>query len=199
MKKKIKYFVFNKPYNTLSQFTREAGNESIADYFFLDIKDVYPVGRLDKDSEGMLILTNDKSLNKALLSPKNVKSKTYLAQVEGVFDRVAVNKLKKGVNITVDQKAYTTLPADAKKVPVPKHLWERNPPVRFRKDIPTSWVEIKIQEGKNRQVRKMLAAVGYPVLRLVRTAIEDLVLDRILPGDIQEFHQQEFFRKLNIK
>ena len=199
MKKKIKYFVFNKPYNTLSQFTREAGNESIADYFFLDIKDVYPVGRLDKDSEGMLILTNDKSLNKELLSPKNVKSKTYLAQVEGVFDRVAVNKLKKGVNITVDQKAYTTLPADAKKVPVPKHLWERNPPVRFRKDIPTSWVEIKIQEGKNRQVRKMLAAVGYPVLRLVRTAIEDLVLDRILPGDIQEFHQQEFFRKLNIK
>lgn len=199
MRSKIKYFVFNKPYNVLSQFRREAGNDSIADYFFLDIKDVYPVGRLDKDSEGMLILTNDKSLNKSLLSPKSAKSKTYLAQVEGDFDKAAIRKLNEGVQITIDQKPYVTQAAYAKKIEQPKYLWERNPPVRFRKEVPTSWVEITIKEGKNRQVRKMLAAVGFPVLRLVRTAIENLVLEQILPGDIQEYNQQEFFRKLNIK
>lgn len=199
MRPKIRYFVFNKPYDVLSQFTREAGHESIADYFILDMKDVYPIGRLDKDSEGMLLLTNDKSMNAALLSPKALKTKTYLAQVEGQLSKEAIKKLSEGINITIDKKPYTTLPAKLKVVEKPKHLWERNPPVRFRKEIPTTWVEISIQEGKNRQIRRMFAAVGFPVLRLVRTAIENLVLDRILPGDIQEFDKQEFLRKLNIK
>ena len=199
MRPKIRYFVFNKPYDVLSQFTREAGHESIADYFILDMKDVYPIGRLDKDSEGMLLLTNDKSLNAALLSPKALKTKTYLAQVEGQLSKEAIKKLSEGITITIDKKPYTTLPAKLKVVEKPKHLWERNPPVRFRKEIPTTWVEISIQEGKNRQIRRMFAAVGFPVLRLVRTAIENLVLDRILPGDIQEFNKQEFLRKLNIK
>jgi 23S rRNA pseudouridine2457 synthase len=199
MRPKIRYFVFNKPYDVLSQFTREAGHESIADYFILDLKDVYPIGRLDKDSEGMLLLTNDKSLNAALLSPKAKKTKTYLAQVEGQLTKAATKNLSEGIKIVIDKKEYITLPAKLKIVEQPKHLWERNPPVRYRKEIPTSWAEISIQEGKNRQIRRMFAAVGFPVLRLVRTAVEDLVLDRILPGDVQEIDKQEFFRKLNIK
>ncbi|MFT5070418.1 MAG: 23S rRNA pseudouridine2457 synthase [Chitinophagales bacterium] len=199
MKKKIKYYIFNKPYNVLSQFTRESGSESIADYFFIDIKDVYPIGRLDKDSEGLLILTNDKSMNALILSPKQNKSKTYMAQVEGVFSREASKRLKEGIPITVDKKVHQTLPAHAKKVEKPKYLWDRNPPVRFRKDIPTSWVELTLNEGKNRQVRKMLAAVGFPVLRLIRMSIEKLDLDQIAPGDIQEYNRQDFFKKLGIR
>ena len=183
----------------LSQFTRENDSESIADYFFLDDKDVYPVGRLDRDSEGLLILTNDKRLNNLLLSPKNLKTKVYFAQVEGTFSLKASKEIKNGVRITVDKKAHTTLPADAKKVEKPQFIWERVPPVRYRKEIPTSWVKIEIQEGKNRQVRKMLAAVGFPVLRLIRTRIEDLDLNRIEPGDIQVYHEQEMYRKLRIQ
>lgn len=199
MKSKIKYYVFNKPYNVLSQFTREKGSESIADYFILDMKDVYPVGRLDKDSEGLLILTNDKDMNKLLLSPKQVKIKTYWAQVEGVFNKNAAKQIGSGVQISVDGKDYTTLPAKASKIDEPRRLWERNPPIRERKDIPTSWVEISIQEGKNRQVRKMLAKVGFPVLRLIRVSIEDLVLDQILPGDIQEIDRNTMYKNLNLK
>lgn len=194
-----KYYVFNKPYNVLSQFTRENDSESIADYFFLDDKDVYPIGRLDRDSEGLLILTNDKRLNNLLLNPKNHKTKVYFAQVEGDFSIKASKELKKGVRITVDKKPYDTLPADAKKVEQPKFLWERVPSVRYRKEIPTSWVRIEIQEGKNRQVRKMLAAVGYPVLRLIRTRIENLDLNRIEPGDIQVYNQAEIYRKLGVQ
>ena len=199
MKSRIKYYVFNKPYNVLSQFTREKGSESIADYFILDMKDIYPVGRLDRDSEGLLILTNDKDLNKLLLRPKEGKSKTYWAQVEGVFNKSAAKEIGEGVKITVDSKEYTTLPAKAQKIATPNRLWERNPPIRERKDIPTSWVEITIKEGKNRQVRKMLAKVGYPVLRLVRVAIEDLVLDQILPGDIQELDRFTIYKNLKLK
>ncbi|MCB0510833.1 MAG: pseudouridine synthase [Chitinophagales bacterium] len=196
---KLKYYIFNKPYNVLSQFTREAGNQSIADYFILDNKDIYPIGRLDKDSEGMLLLTNDKSLNAIVLSPKQAKSKTYLVQVEGQINKAAISKLCAGVTITVDQKAYHTLPAFAKIIDAPKYLWERTPPVRYRKDIPTSWVEVRIEEGKNRQVRKMLAEVGFPVLRLIRVAIQDLYMDRIAPGDIQEIERVEIMKKLKIK
>lgn len=196
---KLKYYIFNKPYNVLSQFTREAGNQSIADYFILDSKDIYPIGRLDKDSEGMLILTNDKSLNALVLSPKQAKSKTYLVQVEGQINKAAISKLCSGVTITVDQKPYQTLPAFAKIIDPPKYLWERSPAVRYRKDIPTSWVEVRIQEGKNRQVRKMLAEVGFPVLRLIRVAIQDLFMEMISPGDIQEIERAEIMRKLKIK
>lgn len=198
MKSKFKYYVFNKPFNVLSQFTREANHESIADYFYLEMKDVYPIGRLDKDSEGLLILTNDKRLNALLLSPKQKKTKTYLAQVEGKFSKEAAKKLMEGVHITVDKKVYETLPANAKFIERPKYLWNRIPSIRVRKDIPISWVEIKLIEGKNRQVRKMLAAVGFPVLRLIRMRIEDLDLNQISSGDIQEYHQQEFYRKLGL-
>ena len=198
MKSKFKYYVFNKPFNVLSQFTREANHESIADYFYLEMKDVYPIGRLDKDSEGLLILTNDKRLNALLLSPKQKKTKTYLAQVEGKFSKEAAKKLMEGVHITVDKKVYETLPANAKFIERPKYLWNRIPSIRTRKDIPISWVEIKLVEGKNRQVRKMLAAVGFPVLRLIRMGIEDLDLNQISSGDIQEYYQQEFYRKLGL-
>lgn len=196
---KLKYYIFNKPYNVLSQFTREAGNQSIADFFILDSKDVYPIGRLDKDSEGMLLLTNDKTLNAALLSPKNAKSKTYWVQVEGLFTKDAIRQLVAGVTITVDQKPYKTLPAFVKGMQEPKHLWERTPPVRYRKEIPTSWVEVRIQEGKNRQVRKMMAEVGFPVLRLIRVALQDLQMELILPGDIQELDRATVYQKLKIK
>ena len=198
MKSKFKYYVFNKPFNVLSQFTREANHESIADYFYLEMKDVYPIGRLDKDSEGLLILTNDKRLNALLLNPKQKKTKTYLAQVEGKFSKEAAKKLMEGVHITVDKKVYETLPANAKFIERPKYLWNRIPSIRTRKDIPISWVEIKLVEGKNRQVRKMLAAVGFPVLRLIRMGIEDLDLNQISSGDIQEYYQQEFYRKLGL-
>ena len=198
MKSKFKYYVFNKPFNVLSQFTREANHESIADYFYLEMKDVYPIGRLDKDSEGLLILTNDKRLNALLLSPKQKKTKTYLAQVEGKFSKEAAKRLMEGVHITVDKKVYETLPANAKFIERPKYLWNRIPSIRTRKDIPISWVEIKLVEGKNRQVRKMLAAVGFPVLRLIRMGIEDLDLNQISSGDIQEYYQQEFYRKLGL-
>ncbi|MEZ4915511.1 MAG: pseudouridine synthase [Chitinophagales bacterium] len=199
MKANFKYYIFYKPYNVLSQFTKEDGSESIADYFFLDEKDVYPVGRLDKDSEGMLLLTNDKSLNKILLNPKSEKTKTYIAQVEGIFTKEAIKKLRKGVEITVDKVNYKTLPAYAEKINEPLNLPERFPPVRYRKDIPTSWVEIEIMEGKNRQVRKMLAKVGFPVLRLIRTQIEDLKMDNIQPGDILELSRDVLYKKLNLK
>lgn len=199
MKANYKYYIFFKPYNVLSQFTREQGSESIADYFFLDDKDVYPVGRLDKDSEGLLLLTNDKSLNKILLNPKSEKEKTYIAQVEGVFNKEAAKKIQKGVEITLDKIPYKTLPANANKINEPLNLPERFPAVRYRKDIPTSWVEIRLMEGKNRQVRKMLAKVGFPVLRLIRTQIEDLKMDNIQPGDILEISRDVLYRKLNLK
>lgn len=198
MKKNFKYYIFYKPYNVLSQFTREDGSESIADYFFLEDKDVYPIGRLDKDSEGLLLLTNDKSLNKNLLNPKSERVKTYQLQVEGNLTKEAIKKLEKGVEINVDKISYITLPAEVRKIVEPKFIPERFPPVRYRKDIPTSWLEIKIKEGKNRQVRKMLAKVNFPVLRLIRTQIEDLKMDNIQPGDILEINRESLYKKLNI-
>lgn len=196
---KTKYFIFNKPFNVLSQFTREAGHESIADYFFLDLKDVYPIGRLDKDSEGLLVLSNDKQLNSLLLNPKHDKTKTYWVQVEGIINKDALEKLKVGVELNIDKKLYKTLPAKAKAISEPANLWERNPPVRYRKDIPTSWVELQIKEGKNRQVRKMLASVGFPVLRLIRVGMENLRIDNLEPGDMQEVERNFLFKKLNIQ
>lgn len=197
-KKKNKYYIFNKPDNVLSQFTREAGNQSIADYYLLDDKDIYPVGRLDKDSEGLLILTNDKSLNKLILSPKMNKKKYYWALVEGEINKSAIQKLKEGINIKVDKKDFFTKVSLVEVIHEPKRLWRREVPIRERKDIPTTWVNICITEGKNRQVRKMLAKVGFPVLRLIRHRIENLHLRGLQPGDMQEIAKQEFFKKLNL-
>lgn len=159
------YIVFNKPFEVLSQFTTDGNKTTLKEY--IDIPNVYPCGRLDYDSEGLMLLTDDAKFQHQVSHPKHKMEKTYLAQVDGEITTEAVDKLKQGVEI----KGGTTLPAKAIKVDEPKWLWERSKPVRYRKEIPTSWVEIKITQGMNRQVRKMCAAVGFPCLRLIRTQI----------------------------
>ncbi len=161
----------------MSQFSAEGDKTTLAE--FIDIKNVYPAGRLDFDSEGLMVLTDDGKLQASITSPDSKKYKTYLVQVEGEPDRKALIKLQRGV----DLKEGRTLPARAQKIVEPEQLWERNPPIRFRKDSPTSWLEIQIREGKNRQVRRMTAAVGLPALRLIRTKIDDWELQGLKPGE----------------
>lgn len=179
----------------LSQFSREGDKSTLADLGTFP-KDVYPVGRLDSDSEGLLILTNDKELNHRLLNPRFRHQRTYWAQVDGAVTKEAIDQLSKGVTITVDGKPYQTLPSSAKILQADPDLPERIPPIRFRKTIPTSWIELKLQEGKNRQVRKMTAAVGFPTLRLVRVAIERISLGNMQPGEVRELSGKEMYRMI---
>jgi 23S rRNA pseudouridine2457 synthase len=178
------YYLFYKPYKVLSQFSEEGDKETLAN-FFIDIrKDVYPVGRLDYDSEGLLLLTNDKQLNHRLLNPLFVHSRTYWSQVEGTPTSESLKKLQQGTIINIEGKAYKTKPAKAEWMQVPPDVPERNPPIRFRQNIPTSWISLTITEGKNRQVRKMTAAVNLPTLRLIRYSIGEVTLNDMQPGDI---------------
>lgn len=173
-------FILNKPFNTLCQFTGEENDSTLADY--INIQDIYPAGRLDKDSEGLLLLTNDGSLQHRISHPKFKLAKTYWAQVEGEITEEAIEQLAQGVKLKDGQ----TRPAVAQKLILQEQqlkLWERNPPVRFRKNIPTSWLELTIKEGKNRQVRRMTAAVGFPTLRLIRVSIGPWKLDALQPGE----------------
>lgn len=190
------YYVIYKPYNILSQFTDEGNKKGLNSILSLP-KDCYPVGRLDADSEGLLLITNDKSVNNRLLNPKAQHRRTYLVQVDGDITDEAIKKLKSGVDIKVEGKVYSTLPADAQKIEEPE-LPPRNPPVRFRKSIPTSWIKLSLIEGKNRQVRHMTAAVGFPTLRLVRSEIGKLKLGAMLPGDVIEMDRSEFLRKVGL-
>ena len=167
--------LFNKPYGILSQFTAEGRFEGLAGFGFPS--GVYAAGRLDADSEGLLILTDDGALQHQIAHPTAKLPKTYWAQVEGVPDEAALQALRLGV----DLKDFVTLPAEASVIAEPA-LWPRTPPIRTRRDIPTSWLEIIIREGKNRQVRRMTASVGYPTLRLVRVAIGDWRLGALQPG-----------------
>jgi len=156
----------------LSQFTREAPHHvTLADLDFNFPKDVYPVGRLDADSEGLLLLTDDKRLNAKLLHPKNKQPKTYCVQVEGAPRDADLIPLRKGIAIKIKKKIHQTTPAEVKILAETPNLPERKPPIRFRKSIPDTWVNITITEGKNRQVRRMFAAIGFPVLRLVRIGL----------------------------
>jgi len=188
------YFLFNKPFQVLSQFSKEGDKHTLADYLPSVSKDVYPVGRLDYDSEGLLVLTNDKQLTYQLLEPKYKHERTYWVQVEGVITKEAINKLQQGVFITVNGKQYHTAPAKASAFLEAPVIPDRNPPVRFRKNIPTSWVALTLREGKNRQVRKMTAAVGFPTLRLIRYSIGALSIDgigtgtyrRLDPGEVKK-------------
>jgi len=170
------YIVFNKPYGVLCQFTDEMGRKTLKDY--IKIPGVYPVGRLDIDSEGLLFLTNDGDVNSLLSNPRNKIYKTYLAQVEGVPTEEMLGKFRKGIMI----KEEKTLPAKIKTLRNDPKLWEREKPVRFRATIPTSWIEIQICEGKNHQVKKMTAAVGLPCLRLIRIGIGPLSLGNLESG-----------------
>jgi len=178
---------FNKPFNTLCQFSGEESDITLAN--FIDIKDVYPAGRLDKDSEGLLILTNDGKLQHKISHPKHKMEKTYWVQVEGELTNEAISSLIKGVQLkdgnTQPAKArIIDIEVEAKKV-FSTPLWEREPAVRFRKNIPTSWLELKIKEGKNRQVRRMTAAVGFPTLRLIRVSIRDWHLSDLAIGEFK--------------
>lgn len=170
----------------LSQFRQEiAGQVTLADIAFDFPKDVYPVGRLDSDSEGLLLLTNDKSLNFLLLDPENAHSRTYYVQVEGDISEEAIEKLCQGVRININGKSHVTQKAKVEKLPETPEFPPRNPPVRFRQNIPTSWISITLTEGKNRQVRRMTAAVGFPTLRLVRVQMAKIQLGNLQPGEVK--------------
>lgn len=171
--------LFNKPFGVLSQFTGGGPGETLAD--FVQVPGVYAAGRLDKDSEGLLLLTDDGKLQAQISSPRYNKEKTYLVQVEGEPSAEALERLRQGVVL----KDGATRPAGVRLID-PPDLWERDPPVRFRKSVPDSWLALTITEGRNRQVRRMTAAVGHPTLRLVRWQIGDWTLDGILPGQWRE-------------
>lgn len=186
----LRYFLFYKPYQVLTQFSAEGEKKTLAHYFKNIPKDIYPVGRLDYDSEGLLLLTNDKKLTQYLLEPRHKHERTYYVQVEGLLDEIALQKLAKGVTINVDGKLYKTIPAKAVILSSEPNLPERHPPIRFRKNIPTTWISLTLTEGKNRQVRKMTAAVGFPTLRLVRYSIGNITIDGWSEAHIAEVDEQ---------
>ena len=193
-----RYFVLYKPYGFLSQFTREAPHhQTLADLYPFP-EGVYPVGRLDQDSEGLLLLTDDRRLNQALLQPKRGHERTYLVQVEGMPRPSALLQLGQGVTIKVNKKPYRTRPARVQQLAVSPQLPDRDPPIRFRKTVPDCWLKLTLTEGKNRQVRKMCAAAGYPVLRLVRYSIERLTLDQLQPGEVREMTANELLPALQL-
>ena len=171
------------------------GKKTLADFFQVP-KDVYPIGRLDYDSEGLLLLSNDPSLNIKLLDPSFQHEREYWVQVDGRIDQQAIAQLQKGVSINIDGKKYQTKPCKAFLFENDPILPERVPPIRFRKEIPAPWISLTLTEGKNRQVRKMTAQVGFPTLRLVRYRIENIILGEMKPGDLIQTPQKTILQKL---
>lgn len=194
----MKYVLLNKPYGVVCQFSKETGAEStLADY--VPIPDIYPVGRLDHDSEGLVLLTDDGQLQHTLSDPKFGHSKTYWAQVEGVPTPGALDTLRNGVLLPGYKTRYRTRPAKARVLDPAPEVWPRTPPIRFRAKIPTAWVEIELQEGRNRQVRRMTAKVGCPTLRLIRVAIGDLRVEGLQPGQWRSLTATELSRLLRLR
>jgi 23S rRNA pseudouridine2457 synthase len=172
-----KIILFNKPYGVLCQFTDKQGRPTLADY--IEEKSVYAAGRLDRDSEGLVVLTDDGRLQHKISSPKNKMEKSYRVQVEREIDDAALQSLSQGIEL----KDGKTLPARARRIQAPAGLWPRDPPIRERRNIPTSWLELTLKEGRNRQVRRMTAAVGFPTLRLIRYRVGSWTIDGIDSGE----------------
>lgn len=168
--------LFNKPYNVLCQFRPVAGHQTLKD--FIDVPNVHAAGRLDADSEGLLVLTDDGTLQHRISDPRHKLAKTYFVQVEGEPDESALERLRRGVTL----KDGDTRPAQAQRVAEPSWLWPRVPPIRVRRHIPAAWVQLTLREGKNRQVRRMTAAIGHPTLRLIRYSIGEWTLNGLAPG-----------------
>lgn len=172
--------LFNKPYGVLTQFTDADGRLTLAD--FIPIPEVYAAGRLDADSEGLVVLTDDGALQARIADPRHKLAKLYWIQVEGLPTDAALRQLAAGV----DLGDFRTRPCQARRIAEPRDLWERNPPIRYRAAIPTSWLELVLREGKNRQVKRMTARVGFPTLRLIRWAVGDWTLEGLAPGQWRE-------------
>ncbi len=171
---------FNKPFGVICKFSPEPGKRTLAD--FIDVRGVYPAGRLDTDSEGLLLLTDDGVLQTRIAEPRHKIAKVYWAQVEGIASDEALERLRSGV----DLGDFVTKPAEARRIDEPANLWPRDPPIRHRAKIPTSWIEVTLREGKNRQVRRMTAKVGFPTLRLIRASIGQVNVAGLAPGAWRE-------------
>ena len=171
---------FNKPFGVICKFSPEPGKRTLAD--FIDVRDVYPAGRLDTDSEGLLLLTDDGALQTRVADPSHKLAKVYWAQVEGMPTEAALSALHAGVKLN----DFTAQPAGARLIDEPANLWPRDPPIRYRAKIPTAWLEVTLREGKNRQVRRMTAHVGFPTLSLVRASIGRIHVEGLAPGTWRE-------------
>lgn len=196
MKSPNRYFVIYKPFGYLSQFTKEIPTHNTLSDLYDFPEHVYPVGRLDKDSEGLLILTNDRTLNNRLLNPQHRHPRLYYAQVEGIVNTEHLQLLEAGPSIKLNKRHYKTKPCCATLANDITWIQERNPPIRFRQNIPTTWITLELIEGKNRQVRKMCAAVGIPVLRLIRSQIGQVDIRQYNIGEVREIMKENLFSGL---